>query len=72
MIDCGNEKEEIVKAIKKAMVLKKNDKLANIKNPYEKAGTSAEIFSVIREYFLHFKGVKKGFFDIVLDNTGDL
>ena len=70
VIDCGNEVGEIVEAINKAKGLKRDKKLMNIKNPYEKEGTSSEIIREIQAYFSHLKSIKKKFFDISVDDTG--
>ena len=70
VIDCGNEVGEIVEAINKAKGLKRDKELMDIKNPYEKEGTSSEIIREIQEYFLHSKSIKKKFFDISIDNPG--
>ncbi|NBJ97520.1 UDP-N-acetylglucosamine 2-epimerase (hydrolyzing) [bacterium 1xD8-48] len=70
VIDCGNEVGEIVEAINKAKGLKRDKALMDIKNPYEKEGTSSEIIREIQEYFSHSKSIKKKFFDISIDNPG--
>lgn len=66
VIDCGNEVSDIVEAIDGAKILKKQDKLKDMKNPYEGKGTSAAIVLNIKKYIEQIKSVKKQFYDIHL------
>lgn len=64
VIDCGNCVEEISAAIEKAKRLKSEGMLQDMKNPYEKSGTSESIYSEIKKYLLQHKTIEKKFYDI--------
>lgn len=64
VIDCGNSVEEICKAMKKGNVLKESGVLNDVKNPYDKNGTSEKIFYTIQEFLSHGKATEKKFYDI--------
>ncbi len=64
VIDCGNRVEEISAAIEKAKRLKSEGMLQNMENPYEKSGTSKNIYSEIKKYLLQHKTIEKKFYDI--------
>lgn len=67
VIDCGNDTDDISEAIKKAKVLKTKAESADIRNPYEKSGTSEKILSEIRRYLWKKDNKKKKFYDITFD-----
>lgn len=64
VIDCGNRVEEISAAIEKAKRLKSEGMLQIMENPYEKSGTSKNIYSEIKKYLLQHKTIEKKFYDI--------
>lgn len=64
VIDCGNSMEEISGAIRQAQLLKKDERMKDIRNPYEKDGTSESILSEIRNYLLTDTSTVKKFYDI--------
>lgn len=64
VIDCGNCVEEISAAIEKAKRLKAEGMLQDMENPYEKSGTSDNIYSEIKKYLLQHKTIEKKFYDI--------
>lgn len=64
VVDCGNRVEDISAAIQKAIRLKSEGILRDIKNPYEKSGTSESIYSEIKKYLLQNKTIEKNFYDI--------
>lgn len=64
VIDCGNCVEEISAAIEKAKRLKAEGTLQDMENPYEKSGTSDNIYSEIKKYLLQHKTIEKKFYDI--------
>ncbi len=67
VIDCGNRIEEISEAIEKAKRIKSEGMLQNMENPYEKSGTSENIYSEIKKYLLQHKTIEKKFYDISLN-----
>lgn len=69
VIDCGNNAADIIAAINRAKVMKEEGKLNEIKNPYEKEGTSEKIVSLIKKYVLQNDQTRKKFFDISFDET---
>ncbi len=64
VIDCGNRVEEISAAIKKEKRLKSEGMLQNMENPYERSGTSENIYSEIKKYLFQHETIEKKFFDI--------
>ena len=64
VIDCGNAAADIVKAIHKAIFLKKNGNLENVRNPYEGENTTSKILSTIERYLEQRIPVKKHFYEI--------
>ncbi len=64
VIDCGNRVEEISAAIEKAKRLKSEGMLQNMENPYERSGTSENIYLEIKKYLLQHKTIEKKFYDI--------
>lgn len=64
VIDCGNRIEEISAAIEKAKRLKSEGMLQNMENPYERSGTSKNIYSEIKKYLFYHKTIEKKFYDI--------
>ena len=68
VINCGNNTNEIIAAIKKAKMLVEESGLSNLINPYEKAGTSENIVSIIRKFVLQDTEFKKRFYDISFDH----
>lgn len=64
VIDCGNSVQEIEDALKTALSHEFKDKLADIKNPYEKAGTSDMIVQTISDALEKGIDIKKKFYDL--------
>ena len=64
VIDCGNRVEEISAAIEKAKRLKSEGMLQNMENPYERSGTSENIYSEIKKYLFQHETIEKKFYDI--------
>ena len=64
VIDCGNRVEEISAAIEKAKRLKSEGMLQNMENPYERSGTSENIYSEIKKYVFQHETIEKKFYDI--------
>lgn len=64
VIDCGWKKEEVVSAIQKAQVMRKERTLKKMTNPYEGVNTSDSILASIKSYLHENHGIKKKFFDI--------
>lgn len=64
VISCGYEVEEIEMALDKALSKEFRDKLPDMENPYERAGTSEQIVQKIRDMLLKGQGVKKQFYDV--------
>lgn len=67
VIDCNNSVDEIVDAINKARLIKKNRKLEDIRNPYEKKNPSSNIYGIIKKYLAHPYTVNKVFYDIYVE-----
>ena len=65
VIDCGNRVEEISAAIEKAKRLKSEGMLQNMENPYERSGTSENIYSEIKKYLFQHETIEKKFYDIL-------
>lgn len=61
VINCGNSEIEIIKALKKALVMK----CIKVNNPYEKPNTAVEILKVLKAANLK-KIIQKTFYDIRL------
>lgn len=64
VIDCKNSREAIEAAVLKAGELKRSGALKNGKSPYEKDGTAEAIVSVIKDFVLQNRMVRKKFYDI--------
>jgi len=63
VIDCGWKKEEVVAAIQKAQVLRKDRTLEKMTNPYEGVNTSDSILASIKSYLHENHDIKKKFYD---------
>lgn len=69
VIDCGNEKIQILQAIEQAEKMKKEFAKHRVKNPYEGTGPSKEILTVIKSYLNGNKlTMKKKFYDMEFYN----
>ena len=64
VIDCGNSVQDIEDALRIALSREFKDKLANINNPYEKAGTSDVIVQTISDELEKGIDIKKKFYDL--------
>lgn len=64
VIDCGNSVQEIEDALRIALSHDFKDKLADIKNPYEKKGTSDMIVRTISDALVKGIDIKKKFYDL--------
>lgn len=64
VIDCGNKVSDIVEAINRAKILKKQNKLKDMKNPYEGENTSETIVLKMKKYMKQTKLIKKQFYDV--------
>lgn len=64
VIPCRAEEKEIESAICKALSEEFREKVKNIKNPYEKEGTSKEIVDAIKYYLKQPAEPKKVFYDL--------
>lgn len=64
VIDCGNGKEEIEKALRKALSKDFQEKVAGLENPYEGEQTSEKIVETISVALFHGINIKKKFFDL--------
>lgn len=62
IIDCKPEKKSIIKAIKKADLLYKNNKLKNLKNPFYIPNSSTKISKILKNIKLE-NVIKKKFFN---------
>ena len=62
IIDCKPEKKSIIKAIKKANLLYKNNKLKNLKNPFYIPNSSTKISKILKNIKLE-NVIKKKFFN---------
>lgn len=69
VLDCLNNADDISRAMKKAKELKVKKKLEDIKNPYEKDGTSANIISEIKRFLSQDNVAEKKFYDVSFDYT---
>lgn len=67
VIDCMNDIDSISTAIRKAKELKAKKELDDIKNPYERSGTSENILFEMRKYLWENDVIKKKFYDITFD-----
>ena len=66
VIDCENSIEDICMAIGKAKEIKEEGILQNLKNPYERSGTSEKILSEMKKFLMQDKMTEKKFYDISL------
>lgn len=66
VVSCGNSVQEIENALQTALSRKFRDGLVNVKNPYEKAGTSDMVVQVISDALEKKIDIKKKFYDIKL------
>lgn len=66
VVSCGNSVQEIENALQTALSRKFRDGLVNVKNPYEKAGTSDMVVQVISQALEKKIDIKKKFYDIKL------
>ena len=64
VIHCGNSIEAIETALKKSLSAAYRKSIINVKNPYEKEGTSAAIFKTICESLDQGIDLKKEFYNI--------
>lgn len=64
VIDCSNTIEDISNAIKTVKKIKEAGLLKDIRNPYEKKGTSQTILETIKNNIKTETGLKKTFYDI--------
>lgn len=64
LINCGTEEKEIQDAITLAMCQNFREKLSQVKNPYDKEGTSDEIVKIIKIFLNKEKSLKKQFCDL--------
>lgn len=64
VIHCGNKKEEIEEAVKKALSSEFRKRARQIRNPYEGLGTSKRIVDAIKQYLDKDIILKKHFYDI--------
>ena len=67
VIDCENSIEDICMAIGKAKEIKEEGMLQNLKNPYERSGTSEKILSEMKKFLMQDKMTEKKFYDISLN-----
>lgn len=67
VIDCENSIEDICMAIGKAKEIKEEGILQNLKNPYERSGTSEKILSEMKKFLMQDKMTEKKFYDISLN-----
>lgn len=67
VIDCENSIEDICMAIRKAKEIKEEGMLQNMKNPYERSGTSEKILSEMKKFLMQDKMTEKKFYDISLN-----
>lgn len=66
VIDCGNSLQEIENALHIALSREFREGLINVKNPYEKLGTSDTIIQIISDSMDKGIDIKKKFYDINL------
>ena len=64
VIDCGWKKEEVVAAIQKAQIMRKDRSSKKLINPYEGVNTSNSIVAYIKSYLHENHDIKKKFYDI--------
>lgn len=64
IIQCGTDKEDIIRAIGSAFELQKSGNLKDVINPYEGTGTVNKIADTISQYLAKDRERKKQFFDI--------
>lgn len=64
VISCGNSVQEIENALQKALSREFMDKIADIRNPYEKEGTSDAIIAVLKDALDKGIDLKKKFYDM--------
>lgn len=64
VISCGNSVQEIDSALGKALSSEFRDGIANVRNPYEKEGTSDTIIRILRDALNRGIDLKKSFYDI--------
>lgn len=63
VISCGNSAQEIENALQIALSRKFRERIVNVKNPYEKTGTSDMIVQVISDALEKKIDIKKKFYD---------
>lgn len=66
VISCGNSVQEIDSALGKAMSSEFRDGIADIRNPYEKEGTSDTIMKILKDALNKGINLKKQFYDMAL------
>lgn len=67
VIHCKTDTEEIRKAMKKALNMKRRLEEKPVQNPYEAEGTSEKIMAACKDFVLHDRiDLKKKFYDIVV------
>lgn len=66
VISCGNSVQEIDSALGKALSSEFRDGIANIRNPYEKEGTSDTIMKILKDALGKGIDLKKSFYDMAL------
>lgn len=64
VISCGNSVRDIENALQQALSCEFRDKTADIKNPYEKEGTSDAIIAILKDAFNKGIDLKKKFYDM--------
>ena len=67
VLDCTNRVEDIVRAIRTAKEFKEKKELDNLKNPYEKSGTSENIMNEIKNFLTKKHATEKQFYDVSFD-----
>lgn len=64
VLDCGNSVKEILSAMEEAKLLRKSGSMKRMKNPYEKEGTSENIYIEIKKFVFQDDISIKKFYDI--------
>lgn len=62
VIDCGYDKDEIVKSIKKAISKDFKESIKNVENPYGNGSASEKIVEIIKQ--IEIKDLKKNFYKV--------
>lgn len=64
VIDCGNGVDDITAAIRSAEKMRRECRMEDMKSPYEKEGTSENIFREIKRYLMQGTSGVKRFYDL--------